>query len=173
MGMGMTGTTISIPCATGIRRTCLRIFLLWLRLGNGYPRFFRRRENNGVTGTAVHAPWRLCGRFDISAAWDSGACHLIVFRHRIVFHWASKAARAFRRSATAAEAWVVGAASAASIWRSKVERAALTLVRLSGPLAGAPRPLPAAAPSSAAISGVLDWSLRISSRALEALSRSS
>ncbi len=25
------------------------------------------------TGTAVHAPWKVCGRFEIAAAWDSGA----------------------------------------------------------------------------------------------------
>src|SRR5260370_20809528 len=138
MGMGMTGGITFFVFATGIRRTCLRIFRGWLRLGNGYPGCFRRRENNGVTGTAVHAPWRLCGRFDISAAWDSGACHLIVFRHLIVFHWASKAARAFRRSATAAEALVVGAVSAASIWRRQGARGAPTLVGRSGPAAGVP-----------------------------------
>src|SRR5260221_12042134 len=109
MGMGMTGGITSFLFATGIRRMCSRIFLLWLPWGSGYPRCFRRREYNGVTGTAVHAPWRLCGRFDISAAWDSGACHLIVSFHFIVFHWASRAARAFRLSAMAAAAWGVGA----------------------------------------------------------------
>src|SRR5258708_12361392 len=36
-----------------------------------------RQLKNQVTGTAVHTPWCVCGRFEISAAWDSGVCHLV------------------------------------------------------------------------------------------------
>ena len=33
---------------------------------------------NEVTGTAVHAPWNICGQFGIEVAWDTGACHLVL-----------------------------------------------------------------------------------------------
>jgi hypothetical protein len=34
-------------------------------------------KKNGVTGTVVHAPRNIRSLFEIPAAWDTGACHLI------------------------------------------------------------------------------------------------
>ena len=32
-------------------------------------------RKTGVTVTVVHAPWKICGSFEIAAAWDTGDCH--------------------------------------------------------------------------------------------------